>query len=57
MGRVRGASSLVTKVDGLVAVNEVIAAAASALSPLSTLCDRGIDGIVAYGLWQPAFMR
>jgi hypothetical protein len=43
--------------DGFVAVNEVVAATASASSPSSTSCDRGIDGAVAHGRWQPAFMH
>ena len=51
----RGASSLVTKVDIVVAVNEeVVASAASATSPSSLSCIRGIDGGVAHGRWQPA---
>jgi hypothetical protein len=51
---VRGASSLVTKVDIVVAINEEVAAsAASASSPLLLLCIRGIDGSVAHGQWQP----
>jgi hypothetical protein len=44
-------------VDIVVAVNEeVVASAASASSPSSSLCvrGRGIDGGVAHGLWQPA---
>ena len=54
MGRVRGASSLVTKVDMVVAVNEeVVASAASASSPSSSSCVRGIHGGVAHGRWQP----
>jgi hypothetical protein len=53
-GRVRGASSLVTKVDIVVAVNEeVVASAASTTSPSSLSCIRGIDGGVAHGRWQP----
>ena len=47
-GRVRGAASLVAIVDVVVAVNEVVATAAAALPPLASLCDRGIDGIVAH---------
>ncbi len=55
MGRVSGASSLVTKVDIDLALNEeVVASAASALSPSSSSCVRGIDGGVAHGRWQPA---
>ncbi len=57
MGRVRGASSLVTKVDIVVALNEeVVASATSTLSPLSLMCVRGIDidGGVVHGRWQPA---
>ena len=49
MGRVRGASSLVTKVDVFVAVNAVVAAAASASSPSSMSCNRGIDGVITHG--------
>jgi hypothetical protein len=42
MGRVRGASSLLMKVDIVVAVNEeVVASAASASSPSSLSCVRG----------------
>ncbi len=56
MGRARGASSLVMKVDIFVALNEEVvdASAASALSPLSSSCVRGVDGGVAHGRWQPA---
>ena len=55
MGRVRGASSLVTKVDIVAALNEeVVSSAASALSPSLLSCIRGIDGGVAHGRWQPA---
>ena len=55
MGRVRGASYLVTKVDIVVALNEeVVASAATSSSPSSSSCVRGIDGGVAHGRWQPA---
>ena len=54
MGRVRGAYSLVTKVNIVVTLNEeVVASAASASSPSLLSCVRGIDGSVAHGRWQP----
>jgi len=46
---VRGASSQVSKVDVVAAVNEVVAAAASASSSSFPSCGRGIDGVVARG--------
>ena len=46
---VRGASSPVSKVDVVVAVNEVVTAAASASSSSFPSCGRGIDGIIAHG--------
>ena len=51
----RGESSLVTKVDIIVAFNEeVVASAATPSSPLSLSCVRGVDGGVTHERWQPA---
>jgi len=51
---VRGESSLVTKVDIIVAFNEeVVASAATPSSPSSLSCVRGVDGRVTHGRWQP----
>ena len=50
----RGASSLVTKVDIVVALNEeVIASAATLSTPSSPSCVRSADGGIAHGRWQP----
>lgn len=51
----RGGSSPVANVDVVVAIDEVVAAPApaSASSPSSSSWDRGIDGVVAHGRWQP----
>jgi len=52
---VRGASSLVTKVNIVVALNEeVVASTATPSSTSSSSCVRGVDGSVAHGRWQPA---
>ena len=56
-GRVRGAASPVAIVDVVVAVTEVFATAATALSPSLSLCNRGIDGVIAHEQWQPAFIH
>ena len=41
------------KVDVVVAVNEVVATASSASTPSSSLCNRGIAGVVAHGGGSP----